>query len=458
MTDNTRIEVGAVINDGAISRFQYVIFTICILIVMCDGFDTQAVAYTAPSIAAAWKLSPGSFGPVFAAVLIGAMLGALVFGYLGDKFGRKRILALTVILFSLLNIASAYAPSITPFIVLRFICGIALGGALPNLVALVAEYAPARKRATLVALTWGGFSLGAVVGGLISVPLISKFGWTSVFLAGGILPLCLLPFIFFILPESIKFLIVARQNAAAVASILKKIDPRRQFADNCVFFLDEVQPGRGKVSALFKNGLAIGSIFLCLAYFMSLLLFYFLINWIPLLLRQAGLPLQDALMGTIIFNFAGVIGSIFFTQLIDRKVAKPVTILGSLYFAGALAVFSIGYVEMAFWPIMSTLFFSGFLVIGAQISLGSYITNYYPTSIRGTGVGWAVLIGRFGSLTGVLIGGVLVSLGLTPEQLFQTSSVVPLLACISLLVFAKFSPIDSNDDARILKPEPEGAG
>jgi AAHS family 4-hydroxybenzoate transporter-like MFS transporter len=439
MADNARIDVAAVINDGAISRFQYVIFTICVLIIMCDGFDTQAVAYVAPSIAAEWKLAPASFGPVFAAVLVGAMVGAFIFGYLGDKFGRNRILALCVVWFGVFNIASAYAPSITPFIVLRLLCGIGLGGAIPNVMALVAEYAPARKRSTLIAITWSGFALGAVLGGMISVPLIANFGWTSVFIAGGILPLCLVPFIILTLPESIKFLVVARRQAATVAAILRKIDPRQRFDDNSVFFLDEAQTGRGQISALFKDGLAVGSVFLCLAFFMSLMLVYLFINWIPLLLRQAGLPLQHALMGTIIFNLSGIVGSLLCTQLIDRKIGRPIVILIAAYFIGALAVFSIGYAGTAFWPIMGTIFLSGFFVIGVQLSLNATITNYYPTAIRGTGVGWSQVVGRFGSLSGPLVGGVLVSQGMTPSQLFQISSVAPLLACASLLVFAKLS-------------------
>jgi AAHS family 4-hydroxybenzoate transporter-like MFS transporter len=439
MADSARIDVAAVINDGAISRFQYVIFTICVLIIMCDGFDTQAVAYVAPSMAADWNLAPGSFGPVFAAVLLGAMMGAFLFGYLGDKFGRNRILALCVVWFGVFNIASAYAPSITPFIVLRLLCGIGLGGAIPNVMALVAEYAPARKRSTLIAITWSGFALGAVLGGMISVPLIATFGWTSVFIAGGILPLCLVPFIILTLPESIKFLIVARRNAATVAAVLGKISPRQRFDDNTEFFLDEAPTGRGQISALFRDGLAVGSVFLCLAFFMSLMLVYLFINWIPLLLRQAGLPLQHALMGTIIFNLSGIVGSILCTQLIDRKIGRPIVILIAAYFVGALAVFSIGYAGTAFWPIMGTIFLSGFFVIGVQLSLNAYITNYYPTAIRGTGVGWSQVVGRFGSLSGPLVGGVLVSQGMTPSQLFQISSVAPLLACASLLVFAKLS-------------------
>ncbi|WP_172842534.1 MFS transporter [Bradyrhizobium erythrophlei] len=439
MTDHTKVDVAAVINDSEISRFQYIIFTLCILIMMCDGFDTQALAYVAPSIASEWKLSPGIFGPVFAAVLLGSMVGAFGFGYLADRFGRKRTLVLCMILFGALNIGSAYATSIESFTLLRFLCGIGLGGVIPNVMALVSEYAPARRRATLVAITWCGFSLGAVLGGLISVPLISHFGWKSVFVFGGILPLCLVAIVVFALPESIKFLILARGKGVELVAVLRKLNPGRHFDDSSAFVLDEPRLGRGSISALFRDGLAIGSVFLCLAFFMSLMLVYLFINWIPLLLRQAGLPLQDAMMGTIIFNLSGIFGSVFCTQFIDRKILPPMFILIFAYFVGAAAVFAIGFAGTSFWPIMGTIFLGGFFIIGAQLSLNALITNYYPTAIRGTGVGWSQVVGRTGSLLGPLMGGALVSQGMSPSQLFQVSSIAPLLACACLLVFMKFS-------------------
>jgi AAHS family 4-hydroxybenzoate transporter-like MFS transporter len=434
-----KIDVAAIIDDSKISRFQYIIFVMSVLIVMCDGFDTQAVAFVAPSIVAEWKLAPAQFGPVFAAVLVGAMLGAFFFGYLADKIGRKRTLMVTIIWFGLFNIASAYATSIGHFTLLRFICGIGLGGAIPNIMALVSEYAPARKRATLVAIAWCGFGLGAVLGGVLSVFLIRHFGWQSVFIAGGILPLCLVPFAAVTMPESIKFLMLSRQHDAKIASILGRIDQDRKISENPEFVLNEAQPTRGHITALFSNGLAVGSILLCLAFFMSLMLVYLFINWIPLLLRQAGLPLEQALLGTIIFNLAGIVGSIVCTQLIDRKVGPPITILIIAYFIGALAVLSIGFVGKSFWPIMITIFLSGFFVIGVQLSLNAYITNYYPTAIRGTGVGWSQVVGRLGSLSGPLVGGALVAQGMMPGQLFQASSIAPLLACVFLLLFARYS-------------------
>jgi len=433
------VDVAAIINNSAISTFQYFIFFLCILVIMCDGFDTQALAYVAPSIALEWKIAPATFGPVFAAVLLGAMIGAFAFGYLADRLGRRRTVMLCVVLFGALNIASAYATSIGVFTLLRFLCGIGLGGAIPNVAALVSEYAPARRRETLVAITWGGFGLGAVVGGLISLPLLSHFGWKSVFVAGGILPLCLMPVIAFALPESVKFLILARGNTAAVVAVLRRIDPQVTFGDDSTFVLDEARRGRGSVIELFKGGLAIGSIFLCLAFFMSLLLVYLFINWIPLLLREAGLPLQDALMGTIIFNLSGIVGGIVCTQLIDRNVVRPIVILIVAYLAGAVAVLSIGLAGGAFVEIMGTIFLSGFFIIGAQLSLNACITNYYPTAIRGTGVGWSQVVGRLGSLLGPVVGGVLVSQGTSPRHLFQISSIAPLLACLALLIFAGLS-------------------
>ncbi|HEY6831351.1 MAG TPA: MFS transporter [Pseudolabrys sp.] len=447
MAGDSKLNVTTVIDESPIGGFQILIFTICLLVVMCDGFDTQAVAYVAPSLAHEWKLAPATFGPVFAAVLLGSMVGAMLLGYLGDRFGRKWTLCLSVIVFGLLNIASAHTTTIESFTVLRFLCGIGLGGAIPNVMALVSEYAPARKRVTLVAITWCGFGLGAVLGGVISVPLIAYFGWPAVFIAGGILPLCLVPFIALALPESIKYLILVRGKGAAIAKVLRRISPAGRFDATSAFVLDEAAPGRGQFSALFKDGLAVGSVFLCVAFFMSLMLVYLFINWIPLLLRQAGLPLQSALMGTIIFNLAGIVGSIACTQLIDRKIVRPMTILIAAYLAGAIAVFCIGFAGTSFWPIMITIFLSGFLVIGVQLSLNAFITNYYPTAIRGTGVGWSQVVGRLGSLIGPIVGGALVAQGISPSHLFQISSLAPLLACASLIIFAKLSSRGLGDPA-----------
>jgi MFS transporter, AAHS family, 4-hydroxybenzoate transporter len=444
MNKQAQVNVASVIDESSINSFHVAIFSLCFIIMMIDGFDTQAVAYVAPSLAAEWKVAPSAFGVFFSAALLGSIIGGLLFGYIIDKFGRRRSLVICVTLFGLLNLVSACATSIEAFTVVRFVCGIGLGGAIPNVLALVTEYAPAKMRATLVAFALCGIAMGAVLGGLISIPLIGKFGWASVFIVGGILPLCLVPVIGLVLPESIKFLILSNQNRSMVASILRKINPKGDYDANSSYVLDEVKTTRGHIPALFKNGLAVGSIFLSGALFMSLLLVYCFIMWIPLLLRQAGLPLQEAILGTVIFNLAGIFGSMVCTRLIDRNSHRTIFILIVGYFLGAVSVACIGFAGTAFLPIMTAIFFSGFIIIGAQLSLYATISSYYPTSIRGTGLGWSLMVGRTGSLVGPVVGSALVAAGMSPGHLFQTSSIAPLLACMSLLIFAKLSPATAN--------------
>ena len=267
MIDNPKIDVAAVINNSAISRFQYTIFTVCFLIIVCDGFDTQAIAYVAPSIVAEWKLTPASFGPVFAAVILGAMIDRHVWPSRrpirphSNSGSVCHLVRDTQYCVGLRHLDRAfYYPSLS----LRHRAG-----------RRDTERNGSGRGVRASAKTLNGDCLDMVrlrawrvLGGMISVPLIANFGWASVFVAGGILPFCLIPFVAFALPESIKFLIVAHDKTARVAAILRRIDPRQVFADTSVFVLDEPQPGRGQVSALFKDGLAAGSILLCLAFFL----------------------------------------------------------------------------------------------------------------------------------------------------------------------------------------------
>jgi MFS transporter, AAHS family, 4-hydroxybenzoate transporter len=433
---SARIEVASVIDNRPISGLQLIVFVSCFFIMAFDGFDTQAMAFVAPAISKAWGASAGTFGPVFSAALFGGMVGGISLGYLADRLGRRLMLAICVAIFGALNVACAYANSIEAIIALRFLSGIGLGGAIPNTMAMISEFAPAHRRTTLIAMTWCGFALGAVLGGFVSIPLITHFGWPSVLFVGGIVPVLAAPFIAAYFPESIKFLMVAPQrNADAVRAIMRRIDPTSNVRDDAIFVLDEVKAGQGSALAIFRNGLAIGSIFLCLALFMSLLVVYCLLNWIPLLLNQAGLPMSDAIMGTILFNLAGIPGSFLCTWMIDRKIVQPLTILISAYFLGAISVAFIGYAGTSFWPLMISIFISGFLIIGVQLSLNAVITTYFPTALRGTGGGWSVLMGRAGALSGPLFGGLIVASGSSPSQMFAASAIAPLCACLSLITF-----------------------
>jgi AAHS family 4-hydroxybenzoate transporter-like MFS transporter len=433
MVDSKTIDVVRVIDESPLSGFQLFVIAICFLVSMLDGFDTQAIAFAAPSIAAEWKLAPSLFGPIFSAGLLGTVVGAMGMGLFQDRIGRRTALIISVLAFSLLTILTAFATSFESLVAVRFLAGIGLGAALPNFLAYASEFSPARTRARAVTVTVWGFPFGAVVGGLIAAPYVRQYGWQPIFWFGGLVPLLLVPVVWFGLPETIRFLTLKPNNAPQIAAILRRINPSLQIDPDSTFVLNEPRVTGASFPALFKRAFLAGSILLPLALFASLLLTFCLLNWIPILLRQAGLGPENALYGVVTFNLAGIIGSLFLTRFID-KGGRPLLIMGGAYVIGAVAVASIGVVGTAFWQIMAIIFMAGVFIIGPQLSLTAFIANFYPTAMRGTGIGWVQSVGRVGSLIGPLVGGALIALGTAPATLFQIISLSALVTATALLV------------------------
>jgi AAHS family 4-hydroxybenzoate transporter-like MFS transporter len=206
MSADGRPDLDSIINRTSTSRFQTLIIAICTAVMIVDGFDTQSISFAAPAIAATWHVQPSSFGFVFGIGLFGGLIGAITTGVIADRIGRKPTLMITVLLFGLTSLATPLADSMATLGVMRFITGLGVGGALPGAIAIAAEYAPKRARATVAAITFSGIPLGSVIGSVLSSQLIPAFGWQSVFIAGGLLPLLLLPLIAVCVPESIRFL------------------------------------------------------------------------------------------------------------------------------------------------------------------------------------------------------------------------------------------------------------
>ena len=222
MNSNEAFDLDSVVNSGRLARSQYRIILICALVAMIDGFDTQCVAFVAPEIANSWHVAPSEFGSVFGAGLFGGMLGAMALGLAGDRFGRKPVLMFSVALFAICSLLTPFATSVSNLAALRFVTGLGLGGALPTAISLTSEYTPARLRATVVALMFCGFPLGAVIGGIAMAKLIPILGWTSAFYGGGAIPLLLLPLVAGWVPESIRFLAL-KGNTTAILSILDRM-------------------------------------------------------------------------------------------------------------------------------------------------------------------------------------------------------------------------------------------
>src|ERR1700675_2899744 len=224
------VDVAEFIDQQPVGGFQLKLLLTCAAVLFLDGFDTTAIGYVAPSLAKEWGLTKGALGPVFSAGLFGLMIGALVFGPLADRIGRKKIIILSTLAFGIGTLVTAFINDVNTLLLIRFLTGLGLGGAMPNAVAMTSEFSPHRRRATMVMIMFCGFSIGAALGGLLAAALIPQFGWRSVFLVGGAAPLLLVPILALRLPESVRFLALTGRAQARVAELLGLIGPKAAFA------------------------------------------------------------------------------------------------------------------------------------------------------------------------------------------------------------------------------------
>lgn len=375
---------------------------LCALVAMLDGFDTQAIAYVAPSILEAWNLKVAALGPVFSVGLLGLMIGAFVFSPLADRYGRKSVILVSVLTFSVFALLTAQAQSLGELEVFRLLTGLGLGGAMPNIIALTSEHAPPTSRSTLVTAMFCGFPLGATLGGFVSPPLIHTHGWQSVFVLGGLMPLALWPVLLLWLPESVR------------------TDDGARMSDQ-----------RFPVFELFAEGRARRTGLVWVAFFMNLLVIYFLTNWLPSLLRTSGVPLSTAIWSTALLNLGGAAGGCLLGRLLDRR--NPYLVLGAAYVGAAACIVAIATSGSGPWLLLFALL-AGFGVSGAQIGLNAVTAASYPTAIRATGIGWALGVGRVGSIVGPAAGGLLLGAGWSTHGLLL-AAVVPALTA-SAAVFA----------------------
>lgn len=405
MLDGSRnadvIDVQGFLNAHPFSPFQWLIFALCFTIVLLDGFDTAAIGFIAPSLVREWGVARPALAPVLSAALLGLAAGALLAGPLADRIGRKNVLAGSVLLFGAACLWSSFSTSLTELTALRFVTGVGLGAAMPNAVTLMSEYCPDKRRAMLTNAMFCGFPLGAALGGFVAAWMIPQWGWRSVLVAGGAVPLLLAVLIVLLLPESVRFLVAQGATTARIRAVLQRISPSAQAARRFVL----TEPAASADAAPAKSGIAlvlsppflVGTVMLWLTYFMGLVIFYALINWLPLLLKDAGFPPHTAALVAALFPLGGI-GAVLFGWLMDRYSPNLVIAFG--FAATALCVFAIGQVPRDVVFLGSVIFLAGIVMNTAQSSLPALAASYYPTRGRATGVAWMMGIGRFGGIAG----------------------------------------------------------
>jgi MFS transporter, AAHS family, 4-hydroxybenzoate transporter len=426
------VDVQTFLNEHPFSGFQWVIFALCFMIVLLDGFDTAAIGYIAPSLLTEWGIPRPALAPVLSAALFGLVVGALAAGPLADRFGRKAILVGSVFVIGAACLTSAFSGNLTQLVGWRFMTGLGLGAAMPNAVTLMSEYCPDGRRATLTNTMFCGFPLGAAFGGFLAAWMIPLWGWRSVLVLGGITPLVLMALLLLLLPESVRYMVAKHQPVERIRRVLRRIAPAA--ADATAFILTEkakAPSGKSSIGLVLSREYLVGSVMLWIAYFMGLVIFYALINWMPILFRDAGLEPRTASLISALFPLGGV-GAVLSGWLMDRF--NPNRVVATCFALTALAIYAIGQTAVTVGLLMAVVLLGGTLMNTAQTSLPALAAGFYPTHGRATGVAWMMAMGRFGGIAGSFLVAELARRQLDFGSIFTVLAIPGLIAAAALVV------------------------
>jgi AAHS family 3-hydroxyphenylpropionic acid transporter len=387
----------------------------CLLTALCEGIDLQAAGIAAAGIGAEFKPTSDQFGTFFSASTFGLFFGALIGGRLADSIGRKKVLVASVTLFGLFSLLTSFAWSASSLTVARALTGLGLGGALPMVLALVAESSTDEQRAGRVAMVYAATPLGGALVSLIGL-LIAAAQWRVIFLVGGVLPLMLAPIMARAMPESSDF-----QRIRGALSLGSPPDAA-------------VNPKSGSAAAIFSGGRAQRTLLLWASFFLGLLLLYLLLNWLPTLLISDGLTRPQAAAAQIGFNVGGALAAVLIGYLLGSRLSHVAVV--ATFVALPILLVALAKSPAQITVICGIVFLLGCAVIAAQAFLYAMAPIAYPTSIRGIGVGAAVAMGRIGSIVGPKLGGMLKSAGHSPSQLLMDLLPVVIAGSICALLLA----------------------
>jgi AAHS family 4-hydroxybenzoate transporter-like MFS transporter len=428
------VHVDDLIDRQSLGLRGYAMIALLLLALVCDGFDLQIVGVAAPWLADAWHLKPSQLvGPVQTANLLGMMIGAIFLGGFGDRLGRKRLIVSGTLLYGVATLLALKTASVTELGLVRFITGLGLGGVLPNVIALAAEMSPKPRRAMLTSVVIIGMSLGSGMPGVVAAQLAPAYGWESLFVVGGVVPLVIAALLALFLPESLLFLTSRGTRRAEVERRVRALDPAAVIGPDTRFALRErAATGKGSFGELFSPGLRIMTPLLWVMFAGVLLSMHFLNSWISTVLKLGNLsPTQFSLTNSV-FHWGGTIAAVATALVLGRLGLRWVLILLLTGMVSLLTIATQGFASA--WLLTFAVCFAGFGVIGCQGALNASAGMLYPSSCRTTGVGAALGFGRIGSLAGPLIGGYITELGVPMQRMFYVPLVPLALAVLATIV------------------------
>jgi AAHS family 4-hydroxybenzoate transporter-like MFS transporter len=435
MATPAQVNVSDIIDRSKVTGFHVGVFVLCGLCLIMDGFDVQAIGYVAPALSRDWHITGALLGSVLSAALMGVLFGSILFSMAADRLGRRPLLIAACLFFAVVTLATSRVDNVTQLMVLRFIAGLALGSIMPNAISLVGEYSPRSVRVLNMIVVGTGFTLGAAIGGFVSFWLIPHFGWRSVFVFGGSIPLGIGVLMYFLLPESIQFLVLHDKDRATIGKWLKRVDPSVSIGAGTEFLVRERRLKGLPIVKLFQEGRAARTLLQWLVYFMNLLNLYFLSSWLPTvagpLVKAAGASANVAVLLGSALQIGGVFGAFFLGWLVLRLGFVPV--LASCFALASLNIALIGQPGLSLVTLFVVVFLTGLGVVGGQSSMNAFVGTLYPTDLRSTGIGSGLGVGRIGSIVGPIVAGELISLHWAPRQLFLAAAVPAVISVVGMI-------------------------
>ena len=402
----------------------------CSALMVIEGYDMQVTGYAAPAMIADLHINKAMFAPIFSLGMLGYMLGAVLLGTLSDRIGRKRVIVLGTLAFGIFTLATAFTRDFTTIAVLRFLGGLGLGAGIPATIALSVEYAPLKGSGRRITLMYAGYVMGGAMSGFVAAQLLKAAGWPSLFVVGGLLPLAVAALISFMVPESARFLALQPRRRRELISVLRRLRPDLSLSDADTFTTHETAAAGVPVRHLFIDGRWLGTILLWLSFILNFIAMHFITSWLPTVLNGAGLSLSDAAIVSSTFLIGGAIGGLIAGNFLDKVGLKP---LAAMVLLAVPCIVSIGYAGNGLLLLTLGVSSSGLTLMGCQIGLNAVSGIIYPTAVRSTGVGWALGIGRVGSVVGPAIGGILLAFQIPNSLLFVCAAVPVFLCSICLL-------------------------
>ena len=423
-----RINIVDVVNEGKFNRFHIGLLICCCIIITFDMFDLVIYSSVIPILMKEWSITTVQAGVIGSYGIFGMMIGAILFGILADKFGRKNILILCVVLFSVFTFLCSFAPGPTTFSLFRFIAGVGIGGVLPNVIALMTDYAPKHMHNMMVSIVMCCFSIGGILAGLVGIYFIPHMGWKSVYWVAA-LPILLIPFMVKYFHDSPSILLV-KGRLDELRLVLAKVNNKVSLAPDVEFepiSVSEKDSG-SPVMALFQNRRAQGTVMIWIAFFMCLLMINGVTTWLPNLMLNAGYALGSSLQFMIVFNIGAIIGTLIFGSLADKFGVKNVLV--PMFIISAISMTLLGFKnDMLLLYVIVAI--TGACTMGAQNISYSFVSQYYPPLMRSTAIGFASGIGRIGGIVGPTFGGYLFTLNLSPQMNFVSFAIPGIIAAIA---------------------------